>query len=100
MVASCRLPPKKMKILAVIEFAPGTGPKKRGSFNGAMTKSGFVRLPGVSSCWVADRKFTDVDPAREAVAKVAASTAVNVHQAYLVEYGEFAVFPASVARRA
>ena len=89
-----------MKILAVIEFSPGTGPKKRGSFSGAMAQSGFVRLPGVSSCWVADRQFTAVDPAREAVAQVAASTHVSVHKAYLVEYGDCAILHAGEVRRA
>jgi len=88
-----------MKILAVIEFAPGTGPKKRGSFSSAMTESGFTRLAGVSSCWIADRIFTAVDPAREAIAQVAATTEVRVHMAYLVEHGEFATFPATAARR-
>ncbi|MEK7951538.1 hypothetical protein [Luteolibacter soli] len=89
-----------MKILAVIEFSPGTGPKKRGSFSTAMADSGFTRLPGVSSCWIADRKFSAVDPAREALAQVAATTEVRVHKAYLVEYGEFLTFPPTPARRA
>jgi hypothetical protein len=88
-----------MKILAVLEFAPGTGPRKRGTFNGAMAESGFTRLPGVSSCWVADRTFPDIAPAREALAQVAATTDVRVHRAYLVEYGDFATFPSQPARR-
>ena len=88
-----------MKILAVLEFAPGTGPRKRGSFSGAMANSGFIRLPGVSSCWVADQKFPAIAPAREALAQVAAATAVRVHKAYLVEYGDFATFPHDPARR-
>ena len=88
-----------MKILAVIEFAPGTGPKKRTSFSTGMAQSGFTRLPGVSSCWVADRTFTAVHPAREAVAQVSLDAEVRVHKAYIVEYGEFATFPAATARR-
>ena len=89
-----------MKILAVLEFAPGTGPRKRGSFSGAMAESGFTRLPGVSSCWVTDQMFPAVAPAREALAQVAAATDVRVHKAYLVEYGDFATFPPATARRA
>lgn len=88
-----------MKILAVIEFAPGTGPKKRTSFSTGMARYGFVRLPGVSSCWVADRAFVALHPAREAVAQVSLDAEVRVHKAYLVEYGEFATFPAATARR-
>jgi len=88
-----------MKILAVLEFAPGTGPRKRGSFYGAMADSGFIRLPGVSSCWIADQKFPAIDPARDALAQVAAATDVTVHKAYLVEYGDFAAYPPAAARR-
>jgi len=88
-----------MKILAVIEFAPGTGPKKRTSFSTGMAQYGFIRLPGVSSCWVADRSFDALHPAREAIAQVALATEVRVHKAYIVEYGEFAAFPAATARR-
>ena len=82
-----------MKILTVVEFGPGIKLQRRSAFQAAMSERGFVRLPGVSSTWVADGIFASLDLAREAVAEAAAASDAAVHKAYLVEYGAFVVFP-------
>lgn len=89
-----------MKILTVVEFGPGIKLQRRSAFQAAMCARGFLRLPGVSATWVADEIFVDLDPAREAVAQAAAASDAAIHKAYLVEYGDFAVFPGELKRRA
>jgi hypothetical protein len=88
-----------MKILTIIEFSPGTKLHRRSAFQAAMTERGFVRLPGVSATWVADRKFTSVELARDSVSQAAALADLPIHKAYVVEYGDYAVFPQESRRR-
>jgi hypothetical protein len=86
-----------MKILVLLEFTPGTGARKRTAFNRSMLDSGFTRLPGVATAWVADRKFPDISTAEEAVADASTTAGAAVHKAYVVEYGRFAAY--STARQ-
>ena len=82
-----------MKILVLLEFCPGTTARKRTAYNREMLEAGFLRLPGVSTAWVADQKFTEIALAEDVVARASASTGAMVHRAYVVEYGQYSVYP-------
>ena len=81
-----------MKILMILEFAPGSTIHSRSRLTSNLTESGFVRLRGVSGAWVADECFDSVEEAKDALAEAAASSRVAIHKAYLVEYNRYEVF--------